>query len=577
IIKDIILIILNTAKNLIIYKSLIYLQAKDSDKIYKPSATRDINAETLTATLDETLSAGKRAALTLEFNGTINDDPKGLYRSPFTNSQGQTEYIVTTQFELAYARRAFPCFDEPALKAKFIVTLKTNDNLVCLSNTDSRRLDDTTLEFDQTPPMSTYLLAFVFGDLRCHTNTNFSAPVRIWLTPDQNLSHASLAGQIAAQSLEYFEEEFSCKYPLSKLDVVAVSNFAYGAAESWGLIIAKDENLLWDKESHTPNIKVTIIGVLVHEIVHQWLGNLVTWAWWDDWWLKEGLVALIANQRCAQLFRESGLTGASAFRLTPDLRHGLPDWTHPVKVPVTSPNDFYETTITYKSYQRSQYILNMVQNYVTDSIFRQGIRDFIEKHQFGNVCANHLWKVLAQLGHTQIGNVASFWAETDGYSVIEVTEDDNKGAIRVKQSLFRRTTDMTKNQIIRPMFMTIKTRNEVQHHLIQWEDDHEYEVDLLFYKLNLNNVAPYYTLYTEERLLELARQFGNGLIDTNGMLGLLAETTILTTAGYQSSRTLLSFIKSLNHINKSIIELDINIFRRSIKLRYLNPKIKKRS
>ncbi|RYC79602.1 Aminopeptidase 2 [Fusarium oxysporum f. sp. narcissi] len=555
IIEDTTSITLNAAGNLTVNKSLIRLQAEDSDKIYELSTTHDAEAETLTVTLDETLSAGKRATLTLEFENKINDDPKGLHRSPFTNSKGQTEYIVTTQFEPTYARRAFPCFDEPALKAKFKVNLKTNNNLTCLSNTDGRQLNDKSFEFDQTPPMSTYLLAFVIGGLECHTNTSFRVPVRIWLTPDQNLAHASFAGQIVAQSLEYYEEELSCKYPLPKLDVVAVSNLEHGATESWGLIIAKNEYVLWDKEIHTPFMQATIIWVLYHETLHQWLGNLATWASWNDWWLKEGLVTLFTNQHCAQLFQQLNLSeNFSAFRVAPDLRYGLPDWTHPVKVPVTSPHEFYQT-ITFDSYQRSQYILSVVQTHATRQKFRQGIRNIIGKYGSSTVCAHHLWEALEQLGCAKVGDVANFWAETGGYCVIEVTEDDTKGNIRVKQMPFHRNTDIRESRVIGPLFMTIETKNGVQSHLIQGVDNHEYQVDLLFYKLNVNNVAPYYTLYTEERLLELARQFGNGLIDTNGMLGLLAETTVLTTAGYQSSKTLLSLIKSLPRTDDSVMEM----------------------
>ncbi|KAG5742958.1 hypothetical protein H9Q70_014327 [Fusarium xylarioides] len=461
IIQDTASITLNAAENLKIGEDRICLKIEGSDEVYKPSAVRDKNAETLTVTLDETLSAGKRAILTLEFDNKISDEPKGLYRSPFTNSQGQTEYILTTQFEPTYARRAFPCFDDPALRAKFKVNLKTHENLTCLSNTHGKQLDDKSFEFNQTPPMSTYLLAFV---------------------------------------------------------------------------------------------KASIFYVLDHEIVHQWLGNFVTWASWKDWWLKEGLATLLANERCAQLFQELGITEFSyPFGVAPDLRYGIPDWTHPVKVPVASPHEFYKN-VTFDLYWRSQYILSGVQTYVTPQKFRQGIRNIIAKYGLGTVCAHQFWEALEQLGCAKVGYAADFWAETGGYCVVEVTEDDIKGTIRVKQRPFYRTASKIEDRVIGPLFMTIQTTNGVQSHLIDGIADHEYHVDLSFYKLNVNNVAPYYNLYTEKRLLELA-QYGEGLIDENGMLGLIAETTVLTDAGYQNSRTLSLLKKAYCQFDESVIEM----------------------
>ncbi|SCO54172.1 related to APE2-aminopeptidase yscII [Fusarium fujikuroi] len=555
VIEDTTSITMNAAENLTINESLICLQVENSDKIYNLSATRDAEAETLTITLDETLPAGRRATLTLKFDSKIDGIPKGLYLSPFTNSQGESDHIVTTQLEPTYARRVFPCFDEPALKARFNVILKADaEKLTCLSNTKGMRLPGNVFEFEETPPMSTYLLAFVIGNLACHTNTSFSVPVCIWLTPDQSLSQACFAAQIVAQSLKYFEQELSRGYPLSKLDVVAVSNITCAATESWGLIIAKDENVLWVKDTDAPDRHANIICVLVHETLHQWLGNLVTWATWTDWWLKEGLVALIANQRCAQLIRELKLTDTfSACCVAPDLRRGLPDWTHPVKVPVTRPHEFYGT-ITYDSYKKSQYILSVVQTHVTCERFRQGVRNIIIKYAHGVVYAHNLWEALEELGYASVGYAANFWAETGGCCVVEVTEDNTKGAIRVKQSPFRRTKDIAESRIVGPLFMTIETTNPVTSYIIQGEDSHEFQVDLLFYKLNVNNIAPYYTLYTEERLLKLSQQFREGLVDTNAMLGILADTTVLTTAGYQSSKTSLSLIKSLHGTDDSVVE-----------------------
>ncbi|KAF5617644.1 aminopeptidase 2 [Fusarium sp. NRRL 25303] len=555
IMQDTASITLNAAENLKIGESHICLQIGGSDKIYKPSAVRDKNAETLTVNLDETLSAGKRAILTLGFDNKMNHEPKGLYLSPFTNSEGQKDYIVTTQFEPTYARRAFPCFDDPAIKAKFKVTLKTHDNLTCLSNTHGKQLEDKSFKFDQTPPMSTYLLAFVIGNLQCYTSRSFRVPVRIWLTPDQNLSHARFAGQVVTKSLKYYEEEFSCEYPLSKLDVVAVANFEHGATEGWGLIIAKDKYVLWDEEKHDPFMKASIVHVLEHEMFHQWLGNFATWVSWSDWWLKEGFATFFANERCAELFPELGLTEISyPFRVAPDLRQVLPDWTYPVKVPVTSPHEFYKN-ITFDLYLRSQYILSGVQTHVTPQKFRQGIRIIIEKYGFGTVCAHDFWEALEQLGCPKVEDAANFWAETGGYCVVEVTEDDIKGTIRVKQRPFYRTASKIEDRVIGPLFMTIQTTNGVQSHLIDGIADHEYQVDLSFYKLNVNNVAPYYTLYTEKRLLEFARQYSEGLIDANGVLGLIAETTVLTAAGYQRPNTLSSLKKALHDIDKSLVEM----------------------
>lgn len=203
----------------------------------EPKITSNKDDETTTFGFQDALKKGDKAQLHIKFTGILNDNLAGFYRSSYKNKEGQTKYMATTQMEPTDARRAFPCFDEPALKAKFTVTLVANKGLTCLSNMDVKSEKEVggkqSVTFNTTPLMSTYLLAFIVGELNVIESNNFRLPVRVYAPPDSDIEHGRFSVDLAARTLDFYEKKFDSKFPLPKMDMVAIPDFSAGAMENW--------------------------------------------------------------------------------------------------------------------------------------------------------------------------------------------------------------------------------------------------------------------------------------------------------------------------------------------------------
>lgn len=222
----------------------------------------------------------------------------GFYRSTFKRDDGSEGILATTQMEPTDARRAFPCFDEPALKAKFTVTLIADKKLTCLSNMDvasetevQSNISGTTkkaVHFNTSPLMSTYLVAFIVGELNYVESLDFRVPVRVYAPPGQDIEHGRFSLDLAVKTLKFYEKVFGIDFPLPKMDQVAIPDFAQGAMENWGLITYRVVDLLLDEKASGAATKERVAEVVQHELAHQWFGNLVTMDWWEGLWLNEG-------------------------------------------------------------------------------------------------------------------------------------------------------------------------------------------------------------------------------------------------------------------------------------------------
>jgi aminopeptidase 2 len=243
--------------------------------------------------------AGSKAALDIKFVGELNDKMAGFYRSYYKKPDGTSGILATTQMEPTDARRAFPCFDEPALKAKFTVTLVAEKSLTCLSNMDvaseSEQVSNGTtkkaVKFNVSPLMSTYLVAFIVGELNYIETKAFRVPVRVYAPPSEDIETGRYALEVAAKGLEFYEKTYGMPYPLPKMDQVAIPDFAAGAMENWGLITYRVVEVMFDEKASGAAVKERVAGVVLHELAHQWFGNLVTMEWWNSLWLNEGFVS----------------------------------------------------------------------------------------------------------------------------------------------------------------------------------------------------------------------------------------------------------------------------------------------
>ena len=277
-----------------------------------PTVTYTADTQTTKIDFEGGLTQGSKAQVEIVFTGELNDKMAGFYRSTFKKADGSSGVMAVSQMEPTDARRAFPCFDEPSLKATFGVTLIADKHLTCLSNMDvasetevaSKTAGDATkkaVKFNVSPKMSTYLVAFVIGELNYIETNAFRVPVRVYAPTGQDIESGRFSLDLAARTLAFYEKVFGIDFPLPKMDQIAIPDFAQGAMENWGLVTYRVVDLLLDEKTSGAATKERVAEVVQHELAHQWFGNLVTMDWWDGLWLNEGF-ATWASWVCALLF-----------------------------------------------------------------------------------------------------------------------------------------------------------------------------------------------------------------------------------------------------------------------------------
>lgn len=352
--------------------------------------------------------------LYIEFSGILNDTMTGFYRS-----KSNYGYIATTQFEPTDARQAFPCFDEPALKATYDITIKSSLNKTVLSNTsikyESIIGDKKITSFHKTPVMSSYLVAFIIGDLEyIETVSKTNVLIRSYATPG-NKFKLSFSLEIASRALEWFNNWFDIAYPLNKLDLVAVPDFAAGAMENWGLIIFRENRLLYDKNTEIDS-QQEIVYTICHEIAHQWFGNYVTMKWWTYLWLNESMATYFGWLVCDYLYPEWKIWNKfidKEYELALEL-DGLKS-SHPIEIEIEKSTDIAQIFDAI-SYSKGSCLIKFLANYLGEDKFRQGMRKYLDKHKYGITVSNDLWKSFDTNGY--ITQLMNHWIKQTGYPII---------------------------------------------------------------------------------------------------------------------------------------------------------------
>ena len=392
------------------------------DGALKPSSVELNQAdETVTLEFDETVPAG-RHSLHLKASGTLNESLRGFYRSTYIHDSAEKS-IATTQFEAVHAREAFVCIDEPMAKAVFDIQLTVPEELVGISNTNEMAVELTKdgrkrISFAPTPKMSTYLVAYLIGDFEyIEKTTPEGVLVRAYATPGK-LSQLEFALDTAVRTLSYFTEYFGIPYPLPKLDMIAVPDFAAGAMENWGAVTYRETALLLDPAKTSLAHKQRVAEVVMHELAHQWFGNLVTMAWWDDIWLNEGFATWVETLAMDKLFpewkswEEFAVTNV-AYAMELD---GLAN-THPIQVPVEDPRSLDEIFDAI-SYSKGASVIDMLHHYLGASPFRKGLHTYLSRHKHGNTETHDLWAALGEASSKPVDAVMSAWTGRPGYPIV---------------------------------------------------------------------------------------------------------------------------------------------------------------
>ncbi|MBM10819.1 MAG: aminopeptidase [Chloroflexi bacterium] len=403
-----------------------------------------MDSESQTATLDfgETIQPGD-GRLEMSFTGILNDKLLGFYRSEYTSQEGETRYLATTQFEPTDARRAFPCWDEPAKKATFQVTLVFSDEFEAVSNTPA--VEEAvpgpglkSVRFAETPVMSTYLLAFVVGNLvSVEERAANGTKVGVWTTPGKE-NQAAFALDTSVKLLGYFNDYFGIPYPLAKLDHIAIPDFAAGAMENWGAVTYRETALLVDPENSSAGTRQRVAEVIAHEMAHMWFGDLVTMEWWDDLWLNESFASWMGNKAVDWLFPEwemwTQFVNMDTNRaLSLD---GLKN-SHPIEQEVKNPDEVSQLFDAI-SYSKGASVIRMLENFLGPETFRKGLNRYLSGHMYANARTQDLWSALETESGQPVTAIMDSWVKQMGYPVLQVEtgQSDGQTQISVTQERF---------------------------------------------------------------------------------------------------------------------------------------------
>jgi len=421
--------------------------ALDGKALPKSAIKIDKKQELLTIALPAALSAGDHT-LALEFSGKINQQGQGLFYCHYQEEGTDAKKIMLgTQFEATDARRLFPCWDEPAFRARFQLTAVVPENWLAVSNMpiekEAKVEGGKEVRFAMTPSMASYLNVFVAGELDLIETQAAGVQVRVIATKGK-AEWGRYALESTARILEYYNDYFGVPYPLPKLDQIALPGGFGGAMENWGGITYFESSLLFDPKTSSEETKQGIFAVIAHEMAHMWFGDLVTMAWWDNLWLNEGFASWMGTKCTAHFNPQWEVWLHTNEPRNPTRRVGIAreqamegdarSTTHPIQQPIANEAEA-STAFDDITYQKGQSFIRMLESFLGESAFRDGIRKYMAAHKYSNTTTADLWNALAESSGKPVGDIAAGWVEQPGFPIVKVKRTD-KGEVALAQERF---------------------------------------------------------------------------------------------------------------------------------------------
>ncbi|KAH9882917.1 hypothetical protein J1614_000283 [Plenodomus biglobosus] len=507
------------------------------------------------------------AELEIKFEGTINNIMAGFYRSKYkpkgevpasVAKDNEFHYMFSTQFESCDARRAFPCFDEPNLKATFDVELEVPKDQIALSNMPeketkpSKRDGFHTVVFERSPIMSTYLLAWAIGDfeyVEAFTERKYNGkniPVRVYTTRGLK-EQGRFALDNCHKVVDYFSEVFQIDYPLPKVDLLAVHEFSHGAMENWGLITYRTTAVLFDPATSADSYRNRVAYVVAHELAHQWFGNLVTMDWWSELWLNEGFATWVGWLAIDHLYPDWNVWGQfvtdsvqQAFALDA-LRTS-----HPIEVPVYDGLEV-DQIFDHISYLKGSSVIRMLSAHLGEKVFLQGVADYLKAHQYSNATTNDLWSALSKASGQDVNSFMDFWVRKIGFPVVTVTE--KSGEIGLRQQRFLLAGDVKSEEDQTTWWIPLGLHSgdsaaAASAHkttALTKKEDTISNVNGSFYQINKNLTGFYRTNYPADRLKKLGEE--RHQLTVEDKIGLIGDAYANAIAGYGSTAGLLALVE----------------------------------
>lgn len=522
------------------------LATEDGEKLHILELKFDESKEVVEIVLESELIAPGKVHLKMKFKGSHLHYSYGFFRSPVDAPDGTTKWMVSTQMQPTDARKVFPCFDEPALKATFTVTLVAENEFTCLSNMDvasevqviSRGKPKKAVTFNPTPLMSTYLVCFAVGNFKMIQTDSFRVPVRVYAPATRNIDHGQFSLNLAARTLKVFEDIFDLDFPLPKMDLIAVPS-ASGAMENWGLVTFGESYLLIDQEESSAQTLRLGASVLVHELAHQWFGNIVTMDFWEGLWLNEGF-ADWAELRAWEALEPSWLMwqsfAAGAYQQGLELDSNKAS--HPIEVPVKRASDINQIFDDI-SYNKGCAVIRMMASYLGVEIFVKGIQWYLKKHAYGNTTSKDLWDALSHVSGKDVGAIMEKWTKYIGYPVVDVRENEDAGTITVTQHRFLQdgSSNPADDTLIYPLSLGLKTKEGVSDDVTLYTRTKDIKIALDFYKLNADHSGFYRVSYERERLKTFGHNAKDGFLSAEDKIGLLSDALAMASSGHSNAKT----------------------------------------
>ena len=405
------------------------------ENIHAAVVSYDEEMQRATLTFDSEVQPGQ-GVLSIDFEGTLNDQLHGFYRSTFTDVEGNDQVIATTQFEATDARRAFPCWDEPDFKAVFSVSLIVDEDLFAVSNSAELSREPAgdgrvKITYADTIKMSTYLVAVVVGPFESTETVDVDGvPLRI-IAPKGKGHLTEFALECGEFCLRFLSEYYAIPYPGDKVDMIAIPDFAFGAMENLGAITYRETALLVDPTQASQSELVRILDVIAHELAHMWFGDLVTMGWWDGIWLNEAF-ATFMEMKATDAMRPEWKRWLAFGATERPWAYGTDSLasTRPVEFEVLSPDEANEM-FDALTYGKGSSVLRMIEQFLGEEVFRQGVGSYLRRHAYGNTVTADLWNGLDEASGIDVGAIMDTWILQRGYPQVEVSQIS--GGLRLQQ------------------------------------------------------------------------------------------------------------------------------------------------
>lgn len=526
---------------------------KGKKEIFSIKIEYDTGNETATIHLKDKIM-GKNE-LHLSFSGIITESLRGFYKSKYI-VDNEEKYIATTQFEATDARRAFPCFDEPSLKATFKISLIVSDKHSAISNTLPIEIKEHSdgykiISFAETPKMSTYLLAFIIGEFefieeKAKISDSQEILVRVFTTKNK-IHQAKFALDIAMKSLKFFTEYFDIPYPMSNLDLISIPDFEPAGMENWGAITFRESSLLIDEKHSSLTNKQWVATTIAHEIAHQWFGNLVTMHWWTDLWLNEGFASYMEKICTDNLFPHWNIwelqLGSGRFRMAIEI-DSLKN-SHPIEVDVHHPNEISET-FDMVSYEKGTALIRMLSSYIGEENFRKGLKYYLKKHSFKNAKTINLWEAFEKVSKKPVRRVMNSWTKKAGFPLVIV--DDSK-LTQEKFFSSRVTRKENDKKELWQIPISYKSSNGLTNILM---DKKKFPIDSI---LEVNNGGTSFikVSYDKETLESLLEKIEMGHMNTIDRLLIARDLFSLAEGGYIKTNNVLSYALSFRNETEYVV------------------------